>query len=160
MIKANISGMINKELLGFGELEAKKIIKKILRIVSKKNNVRGRHFISFIFVNNEEIHKINKDYRNIDRPTDVISFAMIDDDDLYVKKVGPFPEELGDVFISYDKVIEQAEKYGHSIKREFAFLVTHGILHLLGYDHIEEDDEHEMFSYQEEILTKIKILRS
>lgn len=160
MIKANISGLTDKSLLGFDFSEGKKIINKILKIVSKKNKVRGKHYISYIFIDNEEIHRINKNYRNIDRPTDVISFAMIDDDDLYNKKVGPFPEELGDVFISYEKIIEQAKKYGHSIKREFAFLVTHGILHLLGYDHIEEEDEKEMFAYQEEILTKIKILRS
>ena len=80
--------------------------------------------------------------------------------EMYNKKTGPFPVELGDVFISYEKIIEQAKSYNHSTKREFAFLVTHGLLHLLGFDHLEKNDEEEMFSLQEEILNKVKILRS
>ena len=85
---------------------------------------------------------------------------MIDNDDNYHKKTGPFPEELGDVFISYEKIVEQAKEYNHSKKREFAFLVTHGVLHLLGYDHLQADEEEEMTSLQEQILNKVKILRS
>ena len=160
MIKANISGILDKSILDFDDKEAIKTIKKILKTVSKLCNVRGKHYISYIFVNNQEIHEINKNYRNIDRPTDVISFAMIDNDENYHKKIGPFPEELGDVFISYEKIIEQANEYKHSKKREFAFLVTHGVLHLLGYDHMETSEEEEMISLQEEILNKVKILRS
>ena len=160
MIIPNISGILEEEILGFSDKEAIKIIKKILKTTNKMLKVKKKHYISYIFVNNEEIHKINNDYRKIDRPTDVISFAMIDEDEIYNKKIGPFPVELGDVFISYEKIIEQAKSYNHSTKREFAFLVTHGLLHLLGFDHLEKDDEEEMFSLQEEILNKVKILRS
>ena len=160
MIKANISGRLDKNILDFDENEAKKTIKKILKVVNKVCNVKGKHYISYLFVDNQEIHEINKNYRNIDRPTDVISFAMIDNDDNYHKKTGPFPEELGDVFISYEKIVEQAKEYKHSKKREFAFLVTHGVLHLLGYDHLQADEEEEMTSLQEQILNKVKILRS
>lgn len=160
MIKANISGRLDENILDFDENEAIKTIKKILKVVNKVCNVKGKHYISYLFVDNQEIHEINKNYRNIDRPTDVISFAMIDNDDNYHKKTGPFPEELGDVFISYEKIVEQAKEYNHSKKREFAFLVTHGVLHLLGYDHLQADEEEEMTSLQEQILNKVKILRS
>lgn len=98
--------------------------------------------LSLILVNLEEIHSINKQYRNIDRPTDVISFEDKEED------------YIGDIFICIEKVIEQAESYEHSVEREFAFLLCHGILHLLGYDHINKEDEVLMFSKQDELLNK------
>ena len=100
------------------------------------------------------IHEINKDYRNIDRPTDVISFANIDSSVNH-----ELAYELGDIYISIDKVYEQAALYGHSVMREFAFLVTHGTLHLLGYDHIEYDEEQIMFKKQKEVLAILDIKR-
>ena len=112
------------------------------------------HYVSFIIVNNEEIRSINKGYRNIDAPTDVITFALIDSEEENV-----IPEELGDIFISYEKVMSQAKEFGHSELREFAFLVTHGMLHILGYDHQTKEDEELMFGIQEEILNKLKIYR-
>ena len=108
--------------------------------------------ISISFVDNKYIHKINKKYRDVDRETDVISFAFLDDDSnkdktLHSKGVVP----LGDIYISVDKAKEQAENYGHSLERELSFLYVHGLLHLLGYDHQNIEQEKEMFSIQEEI---------
>ena len=94
-----------------------------------------------IIVDNEKIHNLNKDYRNIDRPTDVITFALEDDKQVDIPSI----RVLGDIYISYDKVIEQALEYNHSKKRELCFLSVHGLLHLLGYDHMNKEDEEKMF---------------
>ena len=102
---------------------------------------------SVILVDNEEITKINKEYRDKDYPTDVISFEEEDDD------------YIGEIFISIDKVYEQAKTYEHSEKREFAFLLVHGLLHLQGYDHMNEEDEKIMFSKQDEILEELNYRR-
>lgn len=110
---------------------------------------------SIIFVDNEEIHQINKERRGVDRATDVISFALEDSpDDFDEFRI------LGDIFISIPKMQEQAKEYGHSEKRELSFLVVHGLLHLLGYDHMKsKKDEEIMFSLQDEILESLNILR-
>jgi len=108
-----------------------------------------------IIVDNEEIHKINREYRGIDRPTDVISFAL-EDDDTFIKTEQRI---LGDIYISIDKAIEQANEYGHILLRELCFLTIHGILHLLGYDHMEKADEEVMFGLQERILSEYGIER-
>lgn len=110
--------------------------------------------MSIIIVDNEKIHEINKQYRNIDRPTDVISFALEEDETIDE----PF-KTLGDIYISIDKVYEQAKEYNHSVKRELFFLVTHGFLHLLGYDHMTKEDEEEMFTLQEKILDSYGVKR-
>ena len=110
--------------------------------------------MSIIIVDNETIHKINKEYRNIDRETDVISFALEEGETIDE----PY-KTLGDIYISIDRVYEQAEEYGHSVKRELFFLVTHGFLHLLGYDHMNKDDEEKMFTLQEEILDSYGVKR-
>ena len=110
-------------------------------------------YISVTFVDNEFIHKINREYRKIDRPTDVISFAFMDGDE---NKDRIFHSKqmvvLGEIYISFDKAREQAVAYGHSLDRELRFLFVHGLLHLLGYDHMTAEDEKIMFSLQEEIL--------
>ncbi len=108
-----------------------------------------------IIVDNNKIHEINRDYRNIDKETDVISFALEDDTSI----INPNVRVLGDIYISIDKAKQQAEEYGHSLKRELCFLTTHGFLHLMGYDHMIKEDEEEMFSLQEEILEKYKVGR-
>lgn len=109
--------------------------------------------VSVSIVDNEFIHKMNKEYRNIDRETDVISFAFLDGEE---NKDAIFHSSqvvaLGDIYISYEKAIAQAEEYGHSLNRELRFLFVHGLLHLLGYDHMNEEEEKVMFSLQEEIL--------
>ncbi len=110
-------------------------------------------YISVTIVDNAYIHEINKTYRHIDRPTDVISFAFLDDN--------PKREELfhsgqmvvlGEIYISFEKAQEQAISYGHSLERELKFLFVHGLLHLLGYDHMVKEDEEIMFRLQDEIL--------
>lgn len=110
--------------------------------------------MNIIFVNDDEIHKINKDYRNIDRVTDVISFALNDEKDFLIKT-----EEIGDIFICIDQAKRQAEEYNHSLDRELGFLAVHGYLHLNGYDHMTKEDEEIMFKKQEEILEKANLRR-
>ena len=110
--------------------------------------------MSIIIVDNDYIHKINKEYRNIDRETDVISFALEEGE-----SIDEPVKTLGDIYISIDRVYSQAEEYGHSVKRELFFLVTHGFLHLLGYYHLTKDDEEKMFSLQEEILDSYGVKR-
>lgn len=106
--------------------------------------------LSVIFVDAQQIHGINREYRNIDRPTDVISFALQDEKEDY--EAAEEEQQLGDIFISVEAVRAQAKEYGHSIRREVCFLFTHGLLHLLGYDHMEEEEETVMFALQDEIL--------
>lgn len=110
---------------------------------------------NIIFVTSDEIHKINKEYRKVDRVTDVISFALEDTPDINPTSF----RLLGDIYICLDKVYEQADIYNHSNLREMCFLITHGLLHLLGYDHMEEDEEKIMFSLQEELLNEYGIKR-
>lgn len=112
--------------------------------------------LSCIIVDDTKIHEINKEYRNIDRSTDVISFALEDNDQFYSPGQ---PRCLGDIFISIDHAKEQAIDYGHSIDREMCFLFTHGLLHLLGYDHNEEVEEKEMIALQKVILDKVGMER-
>ncbi len=107
-----------------------------------------------IIVDNPYIHKLNKEYRNIDRETDVITFALEDD-----KTFNPEIRILGDVYISIDKAKSQSIEYGHSLLRELCFLAVHGMLHLLGYDHMKKEDEEIMFKLQDEILEEMNITR-
>ena len=110
---------------------------------------------SVVFVEDEEIHKMNKEYRGVDRITDVISFALEDNKDIEYGEI----RVLGDIFICIPQMKRQAIEYGHSEKRELAFLTVHGILHLLGYDHMNEEDEKRMFALQELILDGKNIKR-
>ena len=124
-------------------------------LIEKAFNVLKLSFdpvISVSFIDNEEIHKINREYRKIDRPTDVISFAFLDNEDREKTYKSGMPVILGDIYISLDKAKEQAEEYGHSMKRELCFLFVHGLLHLLGYDHMKKEDEEIMFPLQDKIL--------
>ena len=138
--------------------EYKKEIKEIdlldefIEFCTKKLELKNVNF-SVIIVDNDYIHNLNKSYRGIDRPTDVITFALEDNKFIDV----PETRVLGDIYISYDKAIEQAKEYGHSIKRELCFLLVHGILHLLGYDHMNEEDEKKMFKLQKELLDEYGI---
>lgn len=122
-------------------------MKKILKHAIKEEQQKNIYF-NIIIVDNDYIHKINKEYRNIDRPTDVISFAL--EDELNENPDGV--RLIGDIYISYDKAVEQSTEYGHSLTRELCFLSVHGLLHLLGYDHMEKEDEKIMFGKQEIIL--------
>ena len=125
----------------------------LMEITLKTLGIKCDPIVSVSLVDNKYIHRINKKYRHIDRPTDVISFAFLDDGHQYDKvlyKEGMVA--LGDIYISVEKANEQANEYGHSIKRELCFLFVHGLLHLLGYDHMKKEDEEKMFSLQDEIL--------
>lgn len=115
----------------------------------------GQVEFNIIFVSNEEIHALNRQYRHVDRVTDVITFALEDHKDIIFED----GRVLGDIFISLERAKQQAEEYGHSLKRELAFLCVHGFYHLLGYDHMTAADEKVMFQKQEEILNEFGIKR-
>lgn len=118
--------------------------------------------ISVTLMHNDEIHQINKEYRKVDRPTDVISFAINDaDEDIIMdpEMAEEIPANIGDLMISVDKVAEQAEFLGHSYERELGFLCVHGFLHLNGYDHMEKEDQEKMFPLQKEIMNAYGLKR-
>jgi probable rRNA maturation factor len=129
---------------------------KIIETVLENLDIHDDIEMSCILVDDGRIHEINREYRNIDRSTDVISFALEDSDQYYVEGM---PRSIGDIFISVDHAKMQSEEYGHSLRREMCFLFTHGLLHLLGYDHMNEEDEKIMFAKQKEILDILKIER-
>ncbi len=136
------------------KLDVKKyrdIIKSVFKTVDDD------HLMTVIFVDKETIHSINRDYRGVDRVTDVISFALHDNDACEFTEESEL--ELGDIFICVDRAIEQASDYGHSVEREIGFLAVHGYLHLCGYDHMTEEDEKVMFARQDEILNKANLKR-
>ena len=130
------------------EIEELETVEKVLESAIVKENLGDVSF-NLIIVDNGYIHELNRDYRKIDRETDVITFALEDEDSLVL------PEDirvLGDIYISIDKARSQAEEYGHSLLRELSFLAVHGFYHLLGYDHMTKEDEKVMFGKQEEVL--------
>ena len=129
-------------------------IKKVLNKAIEVEDV-GPVCFNVILVNNEYIHELNRDYRHIDRPTDVITFALEDNKDF----PGYDVRILGDINISLEKAHSQAVEYGHSFKREICFLAVHGFLHLLGYDHMEKEEEKVMFARQELILNETGITK-
>lgn len=126
--------------------------------------------VNLLLTTDKEIHRMNMEFRQIDRPTDVLSFPMIEyetpgdfsgireeSDDLFDPESGELL--LGDIVISKDKVMFQAEQYGHSPRREYAFLIAHSMLHLFGYDHMEDDERRIMEERQRRIMEKVHILR-
>lgn len=128
-------------------------IEKLLNYAAEKERVQSGSELSVTFVTNERIQEINREYRDKDRPTDVISFAMEELGEGELEIVGEeIPRVLGDIIISVPKAREQAEDYNHPFMRELGFLAVHGFLHLLGYDHMNEQDEKRMFDRQKEIL--------
>ncbi len=133
--------------------EEKTVIHKIAEKTTEILNISDDKVVSLIFVDSNEIHEINREYRNIDRATDVISFALNDSENEYENAETEI--ELGDIFINVDAIQQQAKQYEHSELRELGFLFGHGLLHLLGYDHQNIEDEKEMFSLQEEIIDAI-----
>ncbi len=131
------------------------IVRETLKRAAEVHEIPAEAELSVLFCNNEYIHVLNKEYRGIDRPTDVLSFALNEGEE-------GAPEEesaLGDLVISVDKVGEQAREFGHSEKRELAYLTVHGFLHIIGYDHEDEVDKAEMRQAEEEILGQLGITR-
>ena len=151
----NIDFVFDNEVENFEnnyEQDFTAIIEQALKTLGIEDDVE----VSCVLVDDERIHEINREYRHIDRSTDVISFAVEDNDQFYVEGM---PRTLGDIFISVDHAKKQAEEYGHSLRREMCFLFTHGILHLLGYDHMTDEQEKEMFGLQDQILGALSIER-
>ncbi|MGN7298862.1 rRNA maturation RNase YbeY [Ferdinandcohnia sp. SAFN-114] len=130
-----------------------RLVQELLFLAADKEGVSEGTEVSVTFVDNERIKEINREYRDKDQPTDVISFAMEEMGEGEIAIVGEdIPKVLGDIIISIPRAKEQAEDYGHSFARELGFLAVHGFLHLLGYDHMTKQDEEKMFSRQKEIL--------
>lgn len=140
----NYIEVINEYEKNVEELE---ILKDFINYAASNLGLKNVMF-NVIIINDNTIHKINKEYRNIDRSTDVITFALEDNKMIETPEV----RVLGDIYISYDKVKSQAKEYNHSTKREICFLAVHGLLHLLGYDHMTKEDEEKMFGLQKELL--------
>ena len=148
----------------------KDLAKKVVDTVLDLQNFPYEAEVTLTLVDNDMIHEINRETRQIDRPTDVLSFPMIDYDapadyslleasaEIYAN---PETDEviLGDIVLSLNKVYSQAEEYGHSVKREYAFLITHSMLHLVGYDHMTDEDAALMEAKQREVLDALNILR-
>jgi probable rRNA maturation factor len=136
------------------------MIEKMLHHAAQSEGIEAGSELSVTFVNNEEIQQINHEYRGKNVPTDVISFAMeeLGEGEMAIEVEG-VPRMLGDIIISVDRAKEQAADYGHSEERELGFLAIHGFLHLLGYDHMEEDEEKEMTQKQEAILQSFGLRR-
>lgn len=137
------------EIEGFDDLVNEEEIREyVQKVLEKEYESEAPVYMSLLFTGNDEIQVINREYRDKDQPTDVISFAYHETEDF---DIGPY-DTLGDIVISLERVVEQAKEYTHSDKRELFYVLTHGILHLLGYDHIEEEDKKEMRAKEEEIL--------
>ena len=146
-------------------------LEEVINFALKEEEVTVKAEISMLFVDNEEIREINNDTRGIDRATDVLSFPMLDYEDKKVLKEMYKDKEfnetfmdgeelvLGDIVLSLERALEQSEEYNHSFTREACYLVVHSVLHLLGYDHMEDEDKKVMRKREEEILGKLDITR-
>lgn len=143
--------------------EYEKTIKKVLEECYKTENLtNSKLIITITLTTPEKIRQINNEYRQIDKSTDVLSFPMFEKTELdeKIKKQEFLHEDvLGDIIISVQKVEEQAKEYGHSFERELSYMVVHGFYHLMGYDHIKEEDKKEMRPKEEKILNDLKIIR-
>ena len=145
---------------GIDNLKEEELIRKVIECVLKEEGIKKNLDVYVTLTNNETIRKVNAEQRNIDRATDVLSFPIFDRSEIPdLKKEDKTEDILGDIIVSIEKVKEQAEEYGHSFERELAYLVTHGMLHLLGYDHIIDEEKAVMRKRDEEILEILNITR-
>jgi probable rRNA maturation factor len=128
-------------------------IKNAISIIIETEGAVGNFEVSVSFVTNEEIRHLNKLYRNVDSETDVLSFPMDDDEDIEGIIM------LGDVIISTEKIIEQAQEFGHGTEREMIYLTVHSMLHLLGYDHMKEDEKKEMRYMEKEVMKRLQLFK-
>lgn len=129
--------------------EIENIVEKSIEAALKEIEFTDDYEVSVSFVGDNEIHELNRDYRGVDRTTDVLSFPMDDE----------FTNMLGDIVININKVIEQAKEYGHSEKREISYLTVHSTLHLMGFDHEEEEDKKDMRAVEDRVMEKLEISR-
>lgn len=140
--------------------DQEELLHKLLAYAAKQEEISMDSELSVTIVDNESIQQINKDYREKDMPTDVISFALEEQGEEEIEIRGDdLPRHLGDIVISIDKVIEQAKEYNHSFERELGFLAVHGFLHLLGYDHMSTAEEKEMMERQDNLLNDFGLTR-
>ena len=143
--------------------EYEEIVKKVIyKCYEEEKLLNSKLIITITFTTPEEIRKINKEYRQVDRPTDVLSFPMFERKELeekIAKQNFEHEDILGDIIISIEKVKEQAIEYGHSFERELSYMLVHGFYHLMGYDHIKEEDKKEMRPKEDRILNELKITR-
>ncbi len=134
------------------------LLEKIHDIIVETLHYEGyddNYEVSLSFVDNEEIHELNKEFRGVDRATDVLSFPLLTDEfDVEIEE-----ESLGDIVISLERALEQSEEYNHSFEREVCFLVCHSMFHLLGYDHDTEENTKDMRKREEDVLNKLNITR-
>lgn len=160
-----MSLMIDNKQDAYDTAQIEKLIGSVYEKTLKEKQMDRNYEVSVTLVDNEEIREINKNYRNIDFPTDVLSFPMIDyNSGLKLNDVENMDLDsgevvLGDIVISLERAYEQAIDYGHSFQREIAFLMVHGMLHLLGYDHEEENDRKKMRAEEERILSSLNLER-
>lgn len=148
------------------KIDEEKLIRTVVETVLKEESVKKEVDVYVTLTHNDNIQKINAEHRNIDKPTDVLSFPMFEREEIPMlkeensnKEDGQVETMLGDIIVSVEKVREQANEYGHSFRRELAYLVTHGMLHLLGYDHMIEEEKIVMRKREEEILAILDIPR-
>lgn len=139
--------------------EYKKLIEKVAQKCFEIEKLEKKNlYLSIILTNPKNIRKTNKTYRNIDKETDVLSFPMFEKEEIS-ELTGQYPEALGDVMISIERVKEQAEEYGHSFERELSYMIVHGFYHLMGYDHMTEEEKKIMRQKEEYVLNQLKITR-
>ena len=151
------------------DIDYEKLASKVAEHILETEHCPYDVCVNLVITDNEEIKRVNTEFRSIGAPTDVLSFPMLEyetpgdfshfesEEDCFDPETGELL--LGDIVISKEKVIAQAEEYGHSVKREYAFLIAHSVLHLSGYDHMEEEERIEMETLQREILNELNILR-
>ena len=151
------------DLIEEGSLKAyKRTLKKIVKKVKKELSIKQKLGLSVTLCDNNHIQDLNKTYRDKDVATDVLSFAIEDGQSKdMIEELGKISmvREIGDIIISFEKATSQAKEYNHSVNREVCFLFTHGLLHLLGYDHMNKEDEDVMFKLQNKVLNDLKIYR-
>ncbi len=157
----------NWEVEPEGQAEIEALLEKVLAKGLEMEEITVPVEISVTITTPEEVHRLNREFRDIDRTTDVLSFPLVefDSDDLNacIEQAEWDPDEdcvvLGDIILNYNQALVQAEEYGHSAERELAFLTIHSLLHLLGYDHMEEEEEKTMRAHQERVLAALSITR-
>lgn len=144
--------------------ELKEFAKQVVTTCFSEEKLNDLNFyLSITFTTPKEIHKLNKEYRNVDKETDVLSFPMFEKEELdkivSLQEKNLVPEPIGDIVISISRVEEQAKEYGHSFERELSYMIVHGFYHIMGYDHIEEEDKIIMRPKEEKILEILKQTR-
>ena len=149
------------EYVNFDEnKDYEELINKVLEECFKTEKIEDyKLYISVTLTNPEYIRKLNKEYRDIDKETDVLSFPMFEKEEIKDLKDLTFEETLGDIVVSIDRVKEQANEYGHSFERELAYMIVHGFYHLMGEDHMVEEEKEQMRKKEENVLGKLNIVR-